>query len=41
MENKYNLNYIKENGLILLEAIGGSHAYGTNIKTSDTDIRGV
>lgn len=41
MENKYNLNYIKENGLILLEAIGGSHAYGTNVKTSDTDIRGV
>jgi uncharacterized protein len=41
MENKYNLNYIKENSLILLEAIGGSHAYGTNVKTSDTDIRGV
>jgi hypothetical protein len=41
MSNKYNLEYIKKNGLILLEGIGGSHAYGTNISTSDEDKRGV
>jgi len=41
MENKYNLNYIKENNLILLSVISGSHAYGTNISTSDVDERGV
>lgn len=38
---KYTLDYIKKNGLILFEVISGSHAYGTNIETSDTDIRGV
>ena len=41
MENKYNLNYIKENNLILLSVISGSHAYGTNTSTSDVDERGV
>lgn len=38
---KYNLEYIKKNNLVLLEAIGGSRAYGTQTPTSDTDIRGV
>lgn len=38
---KYTLEYIKEKHLILLEAISGSHAYNTNIETSDIDIRGV
>lgn len=38
---KYTLDYIKKNNLILLEAISGSHAYNTNIETSDTDYRGV
>jgi predicted nucleotidyltransferase len=41
MENKYTLDYITNNNLILLEVIGGSHAYGTNIETSDEDRRGV
>lgn len=41
MENKYNLNYIKENNLILLSVTSGSHAYGTNISTSDVDERGI
>jgi len=41
MENKYTLDYIKKNNLIIFEGIGGSHAYGTNIETSDEDIRGV
>ena len=41
MENKYTLDYIKNNNLILFECIGGSIAYGTNLPTSDIDIRGV
>jgi uncharacterized protein len=32
---------IKENGLLLLECISGSKAYGLNTPTSDTDIKGV
>ena len=32
---------LKEQKLILFEAISGSQAYGTNIPTSDEDIRGV
>lgn len=38
---KYTLEYIRENGLILLDAISGSRAYGTNIPSSDTDYRGI
>lgn len=41
MKNKYTLEYIKKNDLILFDCIGGSHAYGTNIETSDVDTRGV
>lgn len=41
MNNKYTLDYINNNKLILLEAISGSHAYGLNIETSDIDKRGV
>ena len=41
MQNKYTLDYIKNNNLMLLEAISGSHAYGLNIETSDIDKRGV
>jgi predicted nucleotidyltransferase len=32
---------IKQNGLLLFEAISGSRAYGTNTEASDTDFRGV
>lgn len=32
---------LKDKGLILLECISGSHAYGLNIPTSDVDIKGV
>jgi hypothetical protein len=35
------IEYLRENGLIIFEAISGSHAYGTNNENSDTDIRGV
>ncbi len=41
IKKKYDLNYIRDKNLILLEAISGSHAYGTNIATSDEDIRGI
>ncbi len=36
-----NLQDLRSQNLILLEAISGSHAYGLNTPTSDTDIRGV
>ena len=39
---KYTIDYIKENNLILLDAISGSHAYGTAIEgISDIDHRGI
>lgn len=40
-KDKYTIEFLKKNNLILLEAISGSQAYGTNTPTSDTDIRGV
>ena len=36
-----NIQELRDRGLIILEAIGGSRAYGTDLPTSDTDIRGV
>lgn len=35
------IDYIKEKGWLIFEAIVGSKAYGLNTATSDTDIRGV
>ncbi len=32
---------IKDNGLLLFECISGSRAYGTQLPTSDTDLKGV
>lgn len=32
-------NFLKTNNLILFECVSGSHAYGTNIETSDIDKR--
>jgi predicted nucleotidyltransferase len=40
MENeKIDYQYLKEKGLILYEVISGSIAYGTNISSSDEDIK--
>ena len=36
-----NLKLLKESNMIIYDAIGGSHAYGTNIPTSDKDVRGL
>ena len=36
-----NLTTLKKQNLILLEALAGSKAYGTDLPTSDTDIKGV
>jgi len=41
MKNVIDINYLKNNNLIIFEGIAGSHAYGTALPTSDTDIRGV
>ncbi len=41
MNKEYTIDYIKENNLILLDAISGSRAYGTQIPESDTDYRGL
>ena len=38
---KYTIEKLRKDGLIIFEAIMGSHAYGTAMPTSDTDIRGV
>lgn len=36
-----DIQFLRDNNLIIFEAIAGSHAHGTNTPTSDTDIRGV
>jgi predicted nucleotidyltransferase len=36
-----NLNFIKENNLIIYDVIYGSQAYGTNRPDSDLDKRGI
>jgi hypothetical protein len=38
---KLTIDWIKENGLLIFEAIAGSKAYGLDTAKSDTDIRGV
>lgn len=35
------LDLVRSSGTILYEYIGGSHAYGTAVETSDKDVRGV
>jgi len=37
----YTIDTLKENKLIIFEALMGSHAYGTSLPTSDEDFRGV
>ncbi len=37
----YSIQDLKDQNLIIFEAISGSKAYGTSLPTSDTDIRGV
>lgn len=39
--NKLTIDWIKDNGLLVLEVITGSKAYGLDTAKSDTDIRGV
>lgn len=41
MKSVIDIEYLKKNNLIIFEGICGSHAYGTNIPTSDIDIRGI
>lgn len=38
---KLTIEYLRENNMIAYEYVRGSHAYGTNIETSDKDIGGV
>jgi predicted nucleotidyltransferase len=38
---RMTIDFLRQNNLIIFEAISGSQAYGTNTPTSDTDIRGV
>ena len=38
---KLTIDWIKNNGLLIFEAIVGSKAYGLDNERSDTDIRGV
>ena len=38
---KVDIQYLKDRGLIVFEAIMGSFAYGTNTPESDVDIRGI
>jgi hypothetical protein len=41
MSKKYTVEYLKDNGLILLDAISGSRSYHTHIPESDWDYRGI
>ena len=41
MKEIIDIAFLKKNDLIIFEGISGSRAYGTNLPTSDTDIRGV
>jgi len=41
MNKKYTVEYIKANDLVLLDAVSGSRAYGTQIPESDWDYRGI
>ena len=36
-----DINFLKQNNLLLFEAISGSKAFGLATENSDTDIRGV
>ena len=41
MTAKIDIQYLRDNNLILLECISGSRAYNLDVATSDTDIKGV
>ena len=41
MKTKIDIEYLRDNKLILLECISGSKAYNLDLPTSDTDIKGV
>ena len=38
---KLSIDWVKENGLLIFEAVVGSKAYGLATTQSDTDVRGV
>ncbi len=41
LKTKIDIQYLRDNDLILLECISGSKAYNLDVETSDTDIKGV
>lgn len=41
LDPKARLSMVRESGSVLYEYVGGSHAYGTSLPTSDRDVRGV
>lgn len=40
MKEKMTVDELRSSGRIIYEVISGSHAYGTNVETSDEDVRG-
>jgi len=41
LKTNFDIEFLRDNNLILLESISGSKAYNLDIPTSDTDIKGV
>jgi hypothetical protein len=41
LKEKYTIEYVRNNNLLLFETVVGSHAFGLNTETSDIDLYGV